>query len=218
MRSSYARARCCFTVTWVPMQAHMLQKGTYMCSSSHANGLKSMDSNGFDPYCKLTLKGETKKSKTIKKTLDPVWNESFTWKGVLKDLIAEPMQLHAWDYDFGSKDDPLGGASISLSQLEHSRTARPAGAALGARCRLPAPLVALGGRAHAATERAGCEAYRGVLARRRRCRRCHSASARTRAIPAAAPARQYPTYNTPIDPTRLAGTGQLKIFLKRALA
>ena len=79
-----------------------------------------MDSNGFsDPYVKMTLLKETKKSKTIKKTLDPVWNESFTWKGVLKDLIAEPMQLHAWDYDFGSKDDPLGFASIALTPLEN---------------------------------------------------------------------------------------------------
>ena len=109
-----------FSVTWVPMAAHMLSHGTLHVQLSHASGLKAADANGkSDPYVKLTLAGTTKQSKTIKKTLDPVWNESFTWKGVLKDLVADPMQLHAWDYDFMSKDDPLGFASISLAALEN---------------------------------------------------------------------------------------------------
>ena len=30
-----------------------------------------------DPYVKLSLAGQQHKSKTIKKTLDPVWNEHF---------------------------------------------------------------------------------------------------------------------------------------------
>ena len=42
---------------------------------------------------KLTLKGTTHKSKTIKKSVNPRWDETFTWKGVLRDLLAEPLQV-----------------------------------------------------------------------------------------------------------------------------
>ena len=81
-----------------------------------------MDRNGFsDPYVKLTLCGKTHKSKTIKKNLNPRWDEGFEYKGVLKDLVAEPMQLHAFDYDFGSRDDKLGNASVDLRALQHER-------------------------------------------------------------------------------------------------
>ena len=48
--------------------------------------------------------------------------QKLVWKGVLKDLVESPLQLHAWDYDFGSKDDPLGYASVPLDQLENVKT------------------------------------------------------------------------------------------------
>ena len=113
-----------FSVTWEPLASHMLSHGTLHVFLSHATGLKSMDSNGFsDPYVKLALRGTTHKSKTIKKDLNPRWNESFKFSGVLKDLLAEPLSVHAWDYDFASKDDDLGQASASLRALEGSRMA-----------------------------------------------------------------------------------------------
>ena len=43
---------------------------------SHALGLRSMDRNGFnDPYVKLTVGKKTVKSKTIRKTLNPRWDQ-----------------------------------------------------------------------------------------------------------------------------------------------
>ena len=108
-----------FDVSWEPVAAEQVSTGTLHVHLMRANGLKSMDRNGkSDPYVKLTLAGTTHKSKTIKKTLDPVWDETFKWQGVLRELAAEPLQLHAWDYDFGSRDDKLGHASVDLRGLE----------------------------------------------------------------------------------------------------
>ena len=51
--------------------------------------LPSADANGLsDPYVVLTSGGQKKTSKTIWKTLNPVWNESFTLMGVLDDFSA----------------------------------------------------------------------------------------------------------------------------------
>ena len=48
-------------------------------------GLKSMDRNGFsDPYVKLSLGRERVTSKTISKTLDPAWDETFEFHGPLR--------------------------------------------------------------------------------------------------------------------------------------
>jgi len=87
---------------------------------SHALGLRSMDRNGFsDPYVKLTVGKKTVKSKTIRRTLNPRWDQDFEFRGKLGELVAEPMLVSAWDYDFASRDDPLGDARVDLSQLEH---------------------------------------------------------------------------------------------------
>ena len=112
-----------FGVSWEPLGAHMIGHGTIHIFLSHATDLKSMDSNGFsDPYVKLSLGGKTHKSKTIKKTVNPVWNESFTFTGVLNELVAESLQIMTIDYDFMSKDDSLGSTTVSLAGLKHTTT------------------------------------------------------------------------------------------------
>jgi Ca2+-dependent lipid-binding protein len=100
-----------------------------------------MDRNGFnDPYVKLTVGKKTVKSKTIRKTLNPRWDQvcsrsllalpipftptnwcaqDFEFRGKLGELVAEPMLVSAWDYGFASRDDPLGDARVDLSQIEH---------------------------------------------------------------------------------------------------
>ena len=67
-----------FSVAWLRVEKYLFSHGTLRVHLSHATDLKSMDSNGFsDPYVKLTLKGTTHKSKTMKKTLNPKWDEGF---------------------------------------------------------------------------------------------------------------------------------------------
>ena len=113
------RGSLTFAISWEPVAAEQVGSGTLHVTLHRAQGLKAMDRNGkSDPYVKLTLAGKTHKSKIIKKTLDPVWEESFKWSGVLRELSADPLQLHAFDYDFGSRDDKLGHASVDLRGLE----------------------------------------------------------------------------------------------------
>ena len=94
------------------------ESGTLVVELVRATNLLSADRNGFsDPYVKLSLAGKTHKSKTIRKTLNPTWNETFGFTGSLRDMTAQPLELKAFDYDFGKRDDKLGNASIDLSEL-----------------------------------------------------------------------------------------------------
>ena len=53
-----------------------------------ATGLKSADPNGkSDPYVRLTLAGQQAKSKTIMKSFDPQWDETFEFVGVRGELV-----------------------------------------------------------------------------------------------------------------------------------
>ena len=81
----------------------MEQSGTLYARLVRATGLKSVDSDGqsdihsghsqSDPYVRLSLGERTHRSKTCKKTNDPVWEETFLFKGTLRELLAEPLQL-----------------------------------------------------------------------------------------------------------------------------
>lgn len=111
-----------FSVTWARVPPHMLESGTLRVHLQRASDLKAADRNGYsDPYVKLSLAGQSHKSKTIKKTLNPQWNETFEFSGVLRDLLAEALQLHVFDWDRATKDDPLGNASVDLRPLRRAR-------------------------------------------------------------------------------------------------
>ncbi|KAL1515824.1 hypothetical protein AB1Y20_002440 [Prymnesium parvum] len=109
-----------FEVKWRRINPGLLSRGTLQVHLSHATNLKSMDRNGFsDPYVKISLHGTMHKSRTIKKTLNPIWDERFEFKGVLRDLTEEPLLIQAYDHDFGSRDDQLGTATVDLRPLEN---------------------------------------------------------------------------------------------------
>ncbi|OTB02287.1 hypothetical protein M426DRAFT_24771 [Hypoxylon sp. CI-4A] len=83
-----------------------------------AADLPPADSNGkSDPYCKFELNGQDVfKTKTQKKTLNPVWNEFF--EVAIPSRTAAKFNLKVYDYDFADKPDFLGGADINLEQLD----------------------------------------------------------------------------------------------------
>jgi predicted permease len=63
--------------------------GEVQVTLHRAVSLKASDANGkSDPYVRLTIARTTKKSKTIMKTLDPVWEESFAWSGARAPRLA----------------------------------------------------------------------------------------------------------------------------------
>lgn len=69
-----------------------------------------------DPYVKFKIGNRiVYKSKTVFKCLDPKWDEHFV---LAIDDVFQPVQLRAYDYDFGFQDDFLGAANIDLTKLD----------------------------------------------------------------------------------------------------
>ncbi|CAK7205058.1 Tricalbin-2 [Sporothrix eucalyptigena] len=115
------------SLKYIPVQMELDPKesinnmGNLRVDVLDAENLPAADSNGkSDPYCKFDLHGtEVFKSKVIKKTLNPTWNEFFEIP--VPSRIGANFNLKVYDYDFADRPDFLGGAPIQLDQLEPFR-------------------------------------------------------------------------------------------------
>uniref|UniRef100_A0A7S4B2N6 C2 domain-containing protein n=2 Tax=Chrysotila carterae TaxID=13221 RepID=A0A7S4B2N6_CHRCT len=66
------------------------------------------------------------RSKTIRKTLSPQWDERFTFHGILGELIEEPLLIKLWDYDVASLNDGMGEIEVPLDAvLENGQISLP---------------------------------------------------------------------------------------------
>ena len=82
-----------------------------------------MDLNGFsDPYIKLYMLGIKEKekigevrTKTIKKTLNPVWNEEYHFP--IKSLRTDVLHISLKDYDKMKKDDGISTYDLHICSL-----------------------------------------------------------------------------------------------------
>ncbi|WWD20758.1 hypothetical protein CI109_105235 [Kwoniella shandongensis] len=83
-----------------------------------AKGLMAADRSGkSDPYAVFTLNGmRVFKSDTKKKTLHPVWNESF--ETMIPSRVAAKFNFEIFDWDRVGTATPLGNGWIDLAALE----------------------------------------------------------------------------------------------------
>ena len=59
-----------------------------------AYGLLAADLNGkSDPYAVVTCNGMARKTRVIRYTLAPTWEETFEMRGALDDFLASPVRL-----------------------------------------------------------------------------------------------------------------------------
>lgn len=95
------------------------------CSILKAKGLKPMDSNGLaDPYVKLHLlpgasKSTKLRTKTLRNTRNPVWNESLTYHGLTdEDMQRKTLRLSVCDEDKFGHNEFIGETRVALKKLK----------------------------------------------------------------------------------------------------
>ncbi|XP_054906600.1 rabphilin-3A-like isoform X1 [Poeciliopsis prolifica] len=83
--------------------------------------LAAMDANGYsDPYVKICLKpdmGKKGKCKTQikKRTLNPEFNEEFSFDIKHSELAKKTLDVSVWDYDIGKSNDYIGGCQLGIT-------------------------------------------------------------------------------------------------------
>ncbi|XP_075998030.1 synaptotagmin-A-like [Genypterus blacodes] len=88
--------------------------------------LPAMDVGGSsDPYVKLFLLPDKKKkfeTKIHRKTLNPIFNETFTFKVPYTELGGKTLVMTVYDFDRFSKHDAIGAVKIPMSGVDFSQS------------------------------------------------------------------------------------------------
>uniref|UniRef100_A0A8C2AI42 Rabphilin-3A n=1 Tax=Cyprinus carpio TaxID=7962 RepID=A0A8C2AI42_CYPCA len=83
--------------------------------------LAAMDANGYsDPFVKICLKPDMgkkakNKTQTKKKTLNPEFNEEFSYEIKHAELAKKTLDISVWDYDIGKCNDYIGGCQLGIT-------------------------------------------------------------------------------------------------------
>ncbi|KAL2093724.1 hypothetical protein ACEWY4_011036 [Coilia grayii] len=113
----------CFSLRYVPTASKLT------VVILEAKNLKRMDQGGSsDPYVKVQLilekkKWKKKKTSVKKRTLNPYFNESFTFEVSFDQIQKVQLVISVWDHDKVSRNDAIGkiflGCAASGNQLRH---------------------------------------------------------------------------------------------------
>lgn len=91
-----------------------------------ATGLMAADRGGkSDPFCCVMIDGkEVYRTQTIKKTLDPVFDETCTV--IIPSRTRSEVRFKMFDWDAASDNDPLGDVVIDLTKVPAGKKIMPA--------------------------------------------------------------------------------------------
>uniref|UniRef100_A0A3Q3AY11 Synaptotagmin n=1 Tax=Kryptolebias marmoratus TaxID=37003 RepID=A0A3Q3AY11_KRYMA len=102
-----------------------MQGGELTVGILQAADLMSMDSGGTsDPYVRVLLHPDKKKkfdTKVHKKTLNPVFNETFVFKVPYEELGGKTLMMSVYDYDRFSKHDVIGEVKLPMNTIDLGR-------------------------------------------------------------------------------------------------
>jgi len=91
-----------------------------------AEDLPVMDAGGTsDPYVKVYLLPDKKKkfeTKVHRKTLNPVFNETFNFKVAYNDILTKTLVFSVYDFDRFSKHDQIGEIRLPMNQIDLAQT------------------------------------------------------------------------------------------------
>ena len=91
-----------------------------------AEDLPACDAGGTsDPYCKVYLLPDKKKkfeTKVHRKTLNPVFNETFTFKVPYNEIVMRTLVFAVFDFDRFSKHDQIGEIKIPMNHVDLAQT------------------------------------------------------------------------------------------------
>ncbi|ODV83193.1 hypothetical protein CANARDRAFT_9769 [[Candida] arabinofermentans NRRL YB-2248] len=102
----------------LPMMDSIGNSGTLRLRLVKATNLPAADSNGkSDPFTKVYLNGkEVFKTKTIKKNLNPEWNEETSID--IDNRVCSTLRFKVNDWDLGlEQDDKLGELTLQLAEV-----------------------------------------------------------------------------------------------------
>lgn len=86
--------------------------GTLVVTVHQATGLRIADRTTSDPYAVLSFGDSEEQTRTIKRDLNPIWNETIRFSNEGDDL-----EINVFDYDVKSANDFLGRVIISEQTL-----------------------------------------------------------------------------------------------------
>lgn len=123
-KSEYEKlGEICFSLKYIPVTSKLV------VVILEARKLKKMDNDGYsDPYVKVQLalnkkKWKRKKSHVKKNTLNPYFNEEFTFDVTLEQIQNVDLIISVWDHDKVNKNEQIGkvflGCRASGNALRH---------------------------------------------------------------------------------------------------
>ncbi|KAL1232164.1 Synaptotagmin-1 [Trichinella pseudospiralis] len=115
------------------------EKGQLSVTVVDGQELPAMDLSGTsDPYVKLYLMPEKKKkfqTQVHRKTLNPVFNETFVFKVPYNELPSKTLLFSIYDFDRFGKNDQIGQLQVPLNSVDLGEVVRQT------RCIQPPPLT-----------------------------------------------------------------------------